>query len=1072
MRRTLLATTAVLALAAPAMAETVITAKRTTTINTSTANNGAADSIRIGSAGSIEITSGTAITVDSNNAATVEGKIIVSNAPGGAGIVVNAGTSGDIVVATTGSITVDEPYTATDTDNDGDLDGPFAVGANRYGIRTLGAHTGKVTQSGTILVEGNDSAGIWLGGSLTGNFTHDGKTTVIGDRAVGIRADAINGSVRLAGQVSAIGVGAVGARFTGDVSGAMVVQGAITSTGYRYTTVPADPSKLDADDLLQGGSALMIEGNVAGGIILAIPPRDTSSTDNDEDRDGIEDSKEGSASVVTYGAAPAMVVGATDHAIAIGPIAGTGTGFGLQIDGAVAGNGLYSGIAGNGLVIGGRGGAVTIAGGIGISGTVSAASNGASATAVRIGSGASVPEVRNSGTVSSSGGGTATSVSSAVLIEAGASVATVRNSGAIKASASGAAGTAVAIADRTGQVALIENSGTISATGAQADSGRNIAIDLSANTAGATIRQTVVAAGIAAPSITGDVLLGSGDDLFDIADGSVTGIVTLGSGNDRLTLGGDATLGGKVLFGAGNDTLTLAGTSAVTAIADFAGGGTDSLTIANSARFAGTMVNAGQLAVTMTGGSLELVKPTTIGSLTTASGSTLLVILDKDVGEGTAITVNGIATIASGTNIKVQLADVANAEGRYTFLTAGTLVGGTGLVTNTDLVPFIYKAALATNAPSNQLAIDIARKSATELGLNQSESAAWNAAYAAIGGDAELGKVFLNTRDGEVFRTNLDQMLPDHAGGTFRAISLGARSMGRQIADPVGPIKLDGNLQVNLGLSVWGTSKDKSDSIAYDIKGMGGLLGAECQTGLGYFGADLTWLWSQTYNGLGVDNTVKSNTYMIGAHWRVKSGGFQAFARGGIGIVRFDSERAFSGATATSQVRRTTSSKWNGTLTTFGAGASIEGGGRYFYFRPSVGIDYVRLSEDGHTETGGGTGLNLTIDKRSGSELAAEGGLVLGIDFSGTGRDDSDWIRVEVEGGRREILSGKLAATTAKFGSGTPFILLADQSRSGWYSRLRALGGTSDYQFGGEVGAEDANGQTAYSIRGTLRIQF
>ena len=43
----------------------------------------------------------------------------------------------------------------------------------------------------------------------------------------------------------------------------------LTASGYRYTTAPADPSKLDADDLLQGGPALSIEGDVTGGIILS-----------------------------------------------------------------------------------------------------------------------------------------------------------------------------------------------------------------------------------------------------------------------------------------------------------------------------------------------------------------------------------------------------------------------------------------------------------------------------------------------------------------------------------------------------------------------------------------------------------------------------------------------------------------------------------------------------------------------------------------------------------------------------------------------------------------------------------
>src|SRR5690606_27873213 len=127
-----------------------------------------------------------------------------------------------------------------------------------------------------------------------------------------------------------------------------------------------------------------------------------------EDDDGIEDAKEGSATVSSFGAAPAMLIGATDRDIAIGPVAGTSPGFGLIVDGTVTGAGVYSGVAGNGLVIGGRGGAVSIANGVGIAGTVSASSKDASATALRFGAGALTPELRVSGTVSANGGNAST----------------------------------------------------------------------------------------------------------------------------------------------------------------------------------------------------------------------------------------------------------------------------------------------------------------------------------------------------------------------------------------------------------------------------------------------------------------------------------------------------------------------------------------------------------------------------------------------------------------------------------------------------------------------------------------
>ncbi len=158
MYRYLLATTAVIALTAPAAAETISTAV-TQPVRTSTVNDGQPDSITISSTGSVKPASGTAVTIDSNHSVTNQGTIAVANSNGAIGILAEAGTSGDIINAGTGVITIDEPYTPTDTNNDGDLDGPFALGSNRFGIRTAGAHTGKVTQSGTITVEGNDLGG-------------------------------------------------------------------------------------------------------------------------------------------------------------------------------------------------------------------------------------------------------------------------------------------------------------------------------------------------------------------------------------------------------------------------------------------------------------------------------------------------------------------------------------------------------------------------------------------------------------------------------------------------------------------------------------------------------------------------------------------------------------------------------------------------------------------------------------------------------------------------------------------------------------------------------------------------
>src|SRR3546814_15159776 len=116
----------------------------------------------------------------------------------------------------------------------------------------------------------------------------------------------------------------------------------------------------------------------------------------------------------------------------------------------------------------------------------------------------------------------------------------IRNSGAINAKVGGDDAVARAIVDLSGHVAMVENSGAISATGAK-DAADNIAIDLSANNGGATVKQTAVASGATAPSITGNVRFGGGNDVLELADGKMTGTTSFGGGDNQHNLTGGHT---------------------------------------------------------------------------------------------------------------------------------------------------------------------------------------------------------------------------------------------------------------------------------------------------------------------------------------------------------------------------------------------------------------------------------------------------------------------------------------------------------------------------------------------------
>jgi hypothetical protein len=987
------------------------------------------------------------------SAQTNTGTIQITNTDGAAGISATAGSSGTIDNKAGAKIIIDETYAPTDTDKDGDLDGPFATGTSRAGIRTLGSYSGSITNSGDITVEGNDSAGIALGGPLIGTLKTDGTIAVTGDRSVGVRTGDITNGARIAGTITAQGKDASAAVIGGNITGALVIQGSLASTGYRSTTVPADQSKLDADDLLQGGSTVVIGGNVTGGVIFAIPPKDANPSDNDEDKDGIEDAKEGSARITSYGSAAAIRIGAADSSVTLGPVAGTAFGHGLIIEGAVLGSGLYNGVDGNGVLIGGGNAAVNIAGGMTVSGSVRAASANANATAITIGKNANVPEVRISGAVEA-GGRTAT----AILIAAGAETGAIRNSGVIRATTNDAKdGTAVAIRDLSGGVTAIDNSGTISG---------QTAIDLSANTSGVTVKQTVVAAGVAAPIISGDVKFGSGSDLFDVADGTVAGKLNFGAGDNRLTLSGDATYAGAASFGAGNDRVELAGTSSFTGSADF-GGGTDALTLSGTSRFTGSLTNSGGLALTITGGAMDLTGKAALRSLDMGATSMLTVTLDTATKATPILDISGAAKFTEGAKIAIRLNGLTNAEGRYSLLRAGSITGADKLATDSLLLPFLFKSSVATVSPT-ELAIDVTRKNAAELGLNRSQASAYNAVYAALSKDAKVGGVFLSTVNGENFRQQIRQMLPDHAGGTFEATSLGSRAMIGMLADPGAPYADQGKWGYWIQQIGFGRAKSIGDTASYDINGWGMSVGAEMKTGIGRLGLSLAYIRGTDSDGE-TDNEVHSNQYEAALHWRLSRGPINVYARGSYARISFGSERRFTGTVDGEQVLRAAAGQWKGNLVSSAAGVSYETSRGMLRLRPAVSVDYFRLSENAHTESGGGDAFNLIVQRRTSDELAVSGALAAALEF-GSRDPGAGWFRVELEGGRRELVGGALGVTRASFTSGDSFTLTPDDRTSGWTGKLRAIGGSEGFRIAAEAGAEEQQNRAALTLRASLMV--
>lgn len=1027
-----------------ANAETVISTAITTPVLTSTGN----DDIRISSTGSVKPTSGNAVTIDSNDSVKNEGTIQITGSNNSTGILANPGLTGNIT--NTGSIIIDEAFTPTDTDNDGDLDGAFAQGTGRFGIHVLsgGTFTGNIINSNIITIEGNQSAGIAVDSALAGNLSMTaGTINVLGDNSVGIRTAAVNGNVALTnGAILAQGVGSVGVQLGGNISGSLVIQNAVTATGFRYTSPPADTSKLDADDLGIGGSAVIVAGNVAGGILFDARPADSSTTDTDEDDDGVEDANEGTAAIFSIGSAPAVQIGTSSQAVTIGAVASSSAGHGLVIKGGIHGVGLYKGISSTGLSIGGAGQTVTIAGGATITGGVTARSTEANATAIKIGTGATIPELVVSGSVAAEGGGTDTTSAQAIVIDTGASLATVRNSGSITATRAGTAGTAAAIVDKSGGLNLIENTGLIGVINSDTLGTSATAIDLTANVGGATVRQLAAATGKPAPAINGQIKFGAGNDLLDVQDGSVTGNVFFGGGTNTLSLSGDGLMRGNADFGGGAGVLQLSGTSS----------------------FTGNLLNSGGVAANVgTGSSLMATNLGSVGlaSLTTGTGATLGVTIDGQAGTHTLYNIGGAANLGTNNLIAVNLLSVGDVTGTYKIIQAGSLTVGSGLTSAVDALPFLFDSSLVTTVP-NEVSLTIRLKSADELGINRSESDILDAVLGAADSDAAVAGVLLDIGDSATLQDTLQQLLPDHAGGTFEATTKGIRLTNKMFLDPRTPGE-PGDWKVWGNQVGWATSKSIGATSDYDLGGWGATFGVEA--GLGQAGGVGVTLGYLTGRDTHRANEMTSDQYEAGVYWRGKWGGLTTYARATAATVNFDNTRRFSGTADGALVERETQGDWKGRMYSASAGAAYDMQMGRFGIRPSVSLEHFKLTEKAYTESGGGTAFDLHVQKRSSDETAVNAAVALGYDLLGK-RENLSWMRVELEGGYRSILSGSLGKTRANFEGGETFTLTPEKRDSGWLGGLRVLGGDNGLVLAGELNAEDRGDKV--SVGGRFSVQL
>ncbi|MFW2341926.1 autotransporter outer membrane beta-barrel domain-containing protein [Brevundimonas sp.] len=984
-----------------ANAQVVVDSARTTPITTANPAGNGPDDIIIVSGGTITLTSGTAVTVNSSNDFSINanGNITMSNsASGSTAILIEGGNTTDITIA--GSIVVSDDLTEnTDSDEDGDFDGPFATGSNRFGIRLndAGAMTGNVImQNGsTMLVEGNESFGISLESDLIGNLTNQGTIRVIGDNSMAVRAlGMIDGTVYLGGSISTVGGGSTAIGMFGDITGGLNIQGSVSSTGYRYTSRSSDEfiSNLDADDLLQGGPAVIIAGNVAGGVTFGRPPADEDENETDEDGDGIADADEEGAQINVFGEAPAILVGSDTQTVTLG-LAGTGDlAYGFINQGSVSAQGVYDGIEANGIRFGLEGGQdVIIEGGILNTGSVAALAYDANAVGVRLSSGVTTPQFINDGSLTAASASDLNTTVTTVLIEAGASLPTFINNGQFLASSGGGTADLTALLDLSGTLTSITNTGSMQSNMFANEAGDPITgtttlINVEANTTGVTLIQD----GIVDPDSEGDDA--DGDGVLDDDEPSMVGAIRLGSGADVVDIRNGTVLS-DISFGDGLDTLSITGGAFVRgSLSD-----SDSL-----------------LDISVADGVLDLSQTTImdISNLTVGSDGRFVVSIDGDTNSASGFNVSGTATIEDGAELGVRFTSLIDGPSRFTIIDAGTLnFGNLDLDAISDNAPYLFILDAGADLPNNQVYVDVRRRTAEEAGFISVEASAYDAIYEALDRDAGILTAFINQSDRDEFLNLYEQMLPDHSGGPLLSLASGVDAVTRALVGRNASAQ-PGETSAWVQEITFYADKDKTDTYGFRSEGFGVAGGVEYGTTNGALGVSIAFTSSDLEDPESeAQENLTANLVELGLYWRAQGQYWTTWARAAAGYASFDADRQFVGG----GLNISNESSWNGFTLAAAGGASYERDYGRFTLRPEVYAEYFSLSEDAREEVGGGAGFDLIIDERDGHMFSAVAAMNIAYTI-----DEDSWLKPEFRIGWRQNISVDPGSTIARFASGGP----------------------------------------------------
>ena len=608
--------------------------------------------------------------------------------------------------------------------------------------------------------------------------------------------------------------------------------------------------------------------------------------------------------------------------------------------------------------------------------------------------------------------------------------------------------------------------------------GTTTALDLGANTSGVTINMHQAAQIITTSSTTNSVTtttIAAGPVVQNTTGSPIVTTSTTNGVTTTTTTPTAPTIVGDIILGSGSNTINeLAGT--ITGALNLGTGGPASMTLDNGATYSGAFSYTGTgLSLNVTNGSFSTTNPVTLTgtSLNVGSAGTLIFAVDPANNRVTNFLINGTATISSGAKLGVDILSTVAGTQTYQLIKATTLNIAAADATLASAIPYLFAGSISSNIAAGTLDLTIRPKTASELGLGSSDGAALAAVYAALPSDPAVQAAIFSQYTQSGFTSLYRQFLPEYTGGLERAASEAARAVSRLTGEP----NDIGNPTGTRG--AWGqqffvgAEKERDDSAGFRAGGFGYVAGVETGgVGFGAVGATVSF----TAINLGQQNLAGDNRTGLsqlegGVYWQGDAKGVLLDARAAAGYDWFTGRRQLVqlNSAGTVTLNRQTKESWTGYSLTghFGASYDIPLGATY-YIRPHAQFDYFRLDEGAYGERFGGPALDLNVASRTSDEGSGTASLIFGAKY-GT---SFVW-RPQLEVGVRDIFIGGIGPTTAHYAGGQSFTINPEDI-SGTSALLRAKIKASGeyYEVGIEAGGEAQSGYIEGDVKLSVRVLF